>query len=137
MAYTNVSTVPSWKKVTKLFSDFSTAGLTNDIEIYSLAAKEVVHSIQIKQITAFTGGLISAYTMSAGIAGNLTKFTLAFDVFQAPGNTVFSLGVSIPPTMENSGVATSIRGAAISVTGLLNTATQGSVDFYILTSKLP
>ena len=35
------------------------------------------------------------------------------------------------------GAVKSIRASAISTVGLLNTATQGSVDFYLLISTLP
>lgn len=137
MSYNNLEQLASWKKITKTFADFSAAALTSDIEVYSLAAKEVVHSIVVKHSAAFGGGVIAAYTVSVGISGSLAKYSLALDVFQAPSNTVFQLGVALPPTVENFGSATSIRAAAIAVGGLLNTATQGAVDFYILTSKLP
>lgn len=136
MAYAPVSNSPQWTKVTKTFTDFATAGLTNDIEILSLPAKGVVHSVMIKHTAAFTGGLIATYTLSVGITGTLAKYVAASNVFQAPSNTL-SFPSVITPIMENSGAVTSVRAAAISTVGNLNAATTGSVDFYILVSTLP
>jgi hypothetical protein len=129
--------VSRWIKITKTYSDFSTAGLTNDIEIYSLPAKGIIQSCVIKHTTLFTGGLIATYTASVGINGNLVKYAATLNVLQAVGNTTFGLGAAIVPTVENFGAATSIRGSVVSTVGLLNAATQGSVDFYLLVSTLP
>lgn len=131
MAYQPFSS--QWIKITKVYSDFSTAGLTNDISLYTLPAKGLIHSVQIVPTTAFSGGLISAYTLSVGIAGNLVKYSAAINGF-----TGFSLSQPSATTgIESTSVTTDIRIAAISVTGLLNTATAGSVDVYLLVSQLP
>jgi len=113
-------------KVTKTFSDFSAASLTNDIEIFSLPAGCRIESVTIDSTTGFTGGLISAYTISVGITGNLVKFAAALSVF-ASGTQQDSNNFSI----ESWTAVTSIRAAAISVGALLNAATAGSVSFYI------
>lgn len=129
---TTSRTVARWVKITKTYADFAAAGLTNDIEIYSLPAKGVIHAVQINPTTTFSGGLISAYTLSVGIATNLVKYQAAAVVFT---------GATLPAVTATTGVesmlsATSIRGAAISITGLLNAATQGVVNFYLLVSNL-
>ena len=134
----SVSAIPQWIKVTKTYTDFAIAGLTNDIEIYSLPAKGVIHSVIIKHSILFTGGTISAYTVSTGITGTLAKYSTAFDIKQAVSDTVIKMGIpAAVPSLENYGSVKSIRGAAISTTGNLDEATQGSVDFYLLVSKLP
>lgn len=122
-------------KVTKTFTDFATAGLTNDIEIFSLPAKGVIHTVVQKHTTAFSGGTIASYTTSVGIAGNFTKYSGAFDVFQAVGNTTFKFDEL--PNMENFGAATSIRALATATGDNLDQAAAGSVDFYILYTVLP
>lgn len=121
-----------WKKFTVGFAALSAAALTNDIEVYSLAAAEVIHGVKIKHSTAFSGGAIASYTTSVGISGNLTKYASAFDVFQATGNTTFQLSNSFGS--ENHGAATSIRIAAVATGANLDQATQGSVDVWILVS---
>ena len=123
---------PQWIKVTKSYTDFATAGLTNDIEIYSLPAGAMIHRVIIKHTTAFAGGTISAYTLSVGVASNLVKYATAFNVFQAVDGTTLQLSNNLD--IENWDAATSIRGAAISVTGLLDAATTGTVEFHLLVS---
>lgn len=125
----------SWTKYTKAYTDLATAGLTNDIELFQLDAKQMIHQVVIKQSTPFAGGLIATYTLSVGIVGNLVKYGAAFDVKQAAGATVF--GANILQGVENFSTATSIRLAGISIVGLLNAATAGAVDVWVLKSLLP
>lgn len=124
-----------WVKVTKTYADFSAAGLTNDISIYTLPINGYIHDVKIVPTTAFSGGLISAYTVSVGIAGSLAKYAIAANTFT--GNTTLGLAHAPLPGLENTSGTTDIRAQAIAVTGLLNTATAGSVDFYLLVSILP
>ena len=140
MAYQPDINSADWVKVTKSYTDFATAALTNNVEIYSLPAKGVIHQVVMHHTAAFTGGLIATYTLSVGIAGTLTKYVAASNVFQAAGNTIIFPAASVMPlsaTPENMGSATSIRAAAISTVGNLNAATAGSVDIYLLVSLLP
>lgn len=80
-----------WRKVTKTFTDLSFAGTTNDIEVLSLPAGGVIHAIKLKHSAAFTGGAISAYTLSIGINAALTKYMAAGSAFSAPSATAFRL----------------------------------------------
>jgi hypothetical protein len=128
---------PRWVKVTKTYADLAAAALTNDIEAYSIPAGSAVHAVILKPTTAFSGGAIATYTVSAGISGSLAKYAAAFDVAQAPGGGVFAIPAISGLTVESFTAATSLRIAAISTVGNLSAATQGSVDVYILTSQLP
>lgn len=125
---------PRWIKVTKSYTDFSTAGLTNDISIYTLPVKGYIHDIKIVPTTAFSGGLIASYTISVGISGALTKYAIATDVFT--GNTTLTTVHTPLVGLQDTSSTTDIRAQAISVTGLLNAATAGSVDIYLLISTL-
>jgi hypothetical protein len=127
--------LPKWTKFTVAFSAFTAAATTEDIELVSLATRGAIHKVVIKHTTAFSGGTLSAYTLSVGITGTLAKYAVAFDVFQAVGNTVF--GFNNLPDMENFGAATSIRIAATSTGDNLNNATAGSVDVWLLRTVLP
>lgn len=126
------NTFPQWVKVTKTHSDFSTAGLTNDISIYALPSKGYIHDVKIIPSTAFSGGTISAYTISVGIAGSLTKYAIATNTFT--GNTTLTTIHTPLIGLESTSGATDIRAQAVSVTGLLNAATAGSADIYLLIS---
>lgn len=131
MAYT--PNTAQWKKVTKVYTDFSTAGVTNNIEIYLLPAKGVIHAVLVSPTVAFAGGLIATYTISVGIAGTLAKYAPATNAF-----TGFTLPViSVITGIESLSGTTSIKAAAISTVGNLSAATAGSVDFYLLISLLP
>jgi hypothetical protein len=127
--------VGRWFKFTKTFGDFSTAGLTNDIEVLSLPVRGVITKVVLKHTTAFSGGAIASYTVSVGITGNFIKYAAAFDVFQATGNTVF--GFNNLQNMENFGAAVSIRAQATATGANLDQAAAGSVDIYVHYSVLP
>lgn len=127
-----VANLPIWTKYTIGYADLSAAGLTNNVTLFTLPAKTLIHAVVINPTQAFGGGLITAYTLSVGIAGTLTKYCTAASVFaatlQAPQ---MFMG------LESMTQGTAIKVAATSVTGLLNAATTGSADIYALTSILP
>lgn len=122
-------------KITKGFADFSTAGLTFDIEVFNLLGKNAMHILRIKHSEAFAGTGITALTLSLGLAGELDKYLLPFDVLQAPGDTVQD-SVSLFALESDSGV-TSIKIAAIAEGANLDQLSAGSVDVWILKSVLP
>lgn len=135
MAYETISpNVPRWVKVTKTYADFAAAGLTNDISIYTLPSKGYIHDVKIIPTTPFAGGLIATYTISVGIAASLAKYAIAANTFT--GNTTLGLIHAPLPGLENTAGSTDIRAAAISTVGLLNAATAGSVDIWLLVSTL-
>lgn len=127
-----------WLKFSVSHTQFQTAGTTNNITLFSLPAKTLILKTVIKQSASFTGGAISAYTLSVGITGTLAKYLAAFDVFQAPGATVFAASsTSIAQTLENFEASTAIKIAATSTMANLNASTAGAADIYVLTSLLP
>lgn len=132
MSFLPITTLPKWIKIPVTFSTFSVAGLTNNVTIYSLPAKAVIHSVFINAGTLFSGGLIATYTISIGIAGTLAKYMPATNVFT---------GATLPVPATIAGVesvsgATDIKAAAISTVGNLNDATAGAADIYLLVSNL-
>lgn len=125
---------PTWTKYTVTYTDLSLAGTTNDIQLFSLPAKGVIHSVVISHTTNFAGPAITAYTVSVGIASNLTKYAAPFDVLQAAGDSIGQANSNLD--FENKSSATSIRVAATSTGANLSAATQGSVEIWVLTSTL-
>jgi hypothetical protein len=125
--------VPKWTKITKAYTDFSTAALTNSITIYSLTAKEVVHGCIAFTTGNFKGGAIVTYTISVGVTGNNVKYMAALDAF---GGGTFT-GTVIAPTVEDITGVINITATAISTVANLNAATQGAIDIWLLTSTLP
>jgi hypothetical protein len=127
--------IPAWFRVRVTYDELSTAATTNNIELYELPAGGVIHAVMMKTSAAFTGGSISAYTLSVGITGTLNKYAAAFNVFQAVAATTFQL--STTQGAESFTAATSIKIAATSTSDDLDAATAGSVDVYLLMSQLP
>lgn len=127
--------LPQWTKYTVAATDFTAAAASEDIELFSLPARGVVHKVVIKHTTAFSGGTASNFTLSVGVSGTLTKYAAAFDVFQATGDTVF--GFNDLPGMDNFGAATSIRAEATVTGDTLDNVGTGSADIWVLTSELP
>jgi len=138
--------VPRWVKVTKTFTDFSTAATTNEIVLYTLPAGAMLHAAAVKHTASFTGGGVYAYSVSAGLPGGVpgddTNALTTFDVFQAPGGGTFHYvdGTdSIPPFplfMSSFGSTFDLKAYAACAGGDLDDATTGSVDFYLLISEL-
>lgn len=123
---------PQWQKITKTFSNFSVASLTSTITITTLPAKSVVNAVVINPTTAFTGGLIAGYTVSVGMQTNvdLAPASSMFTTVTNPFSYSLIAAGDINTTED-------ITATATSLTGLLNAATQGSVDIYLLVSTLP
>lgn len=121
-------------KYTKTFTDLSTAATTNSITLFSLPAATILDKVVIKPTASFTGGSISAYTISVGISGNNAKYASAYDVFQSPGGMVFQLTNS--SNIEDFSGPMNIRITAISTGDTLNNASTGSVDVYVLTKTI-
>lgn len=126
-----------WVKVTKSYTDFATASLTNDISIYTLPTKGYVHDVKIVPRVAFSGGVISATTISVGISGSLAKYAIAANVFT--GNTTLGLVHTPIAGLENTAGTTDIRASiiAVGVAQTLNNLSAGTVDIYLYISTLP
>ena len=124
-----ISTVPRWIKISKTHTDFQTTGLTFDLQLYSLQAGHIITGVKIEHSTAFAGTSVTAYTLSVGLTGDLTKYASAFDVFQAVGDTIFQLSNNF--FIENNGSVVSIRAQAIAVGANLDQSTAGAVDIYV------
>jgi len=131
--------VPVWRKYTVGHADFQAAALTNDIELFQLPAKGVVHAVKIKHSVPFAGAGIAAYTLSVGIVGTLAKYAAAFDVFQAAGDTTMLLNWldyanSTTDGETHAAGGTSIRVAATAVGANLDQSTAGAADIWVLWS---
>lgn len=126
--------VGGWAKFTVAFGALSFAGLTNSVTLFSLPSLGFVERVVIHHTTSFTGGSISAYTVSIGVTGDLSKYASAFDVFQATGSNIGE--ASNRPNMEDFASPTNILITATSTGDNLSSATQGSVDVYVRYSSV-
>lgn len=76
-------------KFTHPVADFSDAGLFKEIALYTLPIGGIIHKIKTKASVAFTGGGAAVATVEVGIVGDTDRYSPAFDVFQAVGNSTF------------------------------------------------
>lgn len=127
------------RKFTKTYVDVAAAATSNDIELFSLAANEVLLGSIIKHTTAFSGGTISAMTASLGITGDLTLFTPTFNVFQAVADAthLFTWNPNIVSFVSGGNAATSVRLSMVSTGDDLDNATAGALEIYAFTARLP
>ncbi len=123
------------QKVTVGFASLTNAGLTQTINLISTAARTKSCGVSVKHTAAFTGGTVATLTVSVGdAAGSATTYTAAFNIFQAPSNTVFQDTAEL---ISATYAASTIQAFFTSTGGNLNTLTTGSVDFDVCTVVLP
>src|SRR5690606_15447082 len=63
--------VPGWQKFSVTHTQFQTAGLTQNILLYSLPAGGLIHGVKLKNTIAFAGAGITDYFLSLGFVGAL------------------------------------------------------------------
>lgn len=125
-----------WTKTTIAASALSAAATSEQVAVVTIPANDVVRSVYIKHSSAFTGGGAASCTVSVGLAGNADLLAPAFDIFQAPGATVFQ--ITDATNVVGSGSATGVIAeftCDINVDQLA--AGGGSVDIWVKTEDLP
>lgn len=133
---TNLSGVPStanWIKITKHYTDFSAASLTNNVTLLNLVPKGVIHACVINNLAIFVGGFIASSTLSVGTVALPTKYCAASTVSGGIG----LLGILNNMAVESMSTATPIVANLITTGGFINTLTSGNAEFYLLISVLP
>lgn len=110
------------------FTSFSAAALSNSIPLFLLPASVLCSAIKIKHQTSFTGGSISAYTVSVGDVSTPTLYASAFNVFQAAGPTIYQLSNEL--TGESTTAAVQIYATATAVGANLSAATAGVLNIW-------
>lgn len=127
---------PYWVKITKSYTDFSVAALTNTINIYTIAAKGFIHSSYVVVNTEFDGPSAGKATIGIGSAsdGNIVKYMNEVSI--AYGNTTMAESYNPLIGMESLQSEKFITATLTSDINL-NALTQGSVSIYLLISKLP
>ncbi|MCP3681246.1 MAG: hypothetical protein GY861_01020 [bacterium] len=130
-------------KVTKAYTDFAAAGLTNDILIFTLPTGASIKDVYADCTTKFIGGAIASYEISVGESGgDVDEYLEESDVFAAAVELIADtdkgtrLTTAGQTNIHNFSGTTAIHAHAVSTVGDLDAATQGSIDFYIEFSDL-
>lgn len=127
--------LPTWSKYTVGHADLTDADTSEDEALVTITQYEKIHAICIKHSTAFSGGSISALTVSIGTAASPTYYTSAFDIFQAVGDAVY-LDVNVFGSITMAAAGHALIAQFNSTGDNVVNATAGSVDIYIQTSRM-
>lgn len=128
-------TAPKWQKVTIAETALTDADTSEDESLITLTQFEKVVALCIKHSAAFTGGTLTAMTVSVGTTADPTYYAPAHDIFIAPGDAV---------KLDRTGFSSKTMAAAghsliarFTSTGdnVVN-AVAGSVDIWICTVKM-
>lgn len=110
------------------------ADTQQDITVYTRAAREVITGVRIKHSAAFTGGGLTAMTVQLGEGASPALYAPAFNIFQAPGDTILDDSDGFAALSHASGAVL----ARFDSTGAnVSAATAGSVDIWIHSLVLP
>jgi hypothetical protein len=128
----------TWTKYTVTYSQLAAASSVNSFDLVTVPAGTLVSKVIIYHTTAFTGGALSAYTLSVGYTNSpaeATAYSSEWNVFQAPATNLYFLTYA-DLIRDFANPTTIALFANTNGGGYLNLATQGSVDVYLLTSTL-
>jgi hypothetical protein len=125
----------TWRKFTISYTQLAAAATSSSVVVAIAPAGAVIQGVKIKHDQPFTGGTISAYTVSVSSAPGLANYASAFDIFQTTSSTVFQLSQNFRGEQTNA--TWNVYANAESVGANLSAAAQGSVDVWLLMSVLP
>ena len=102
--------------------------------MFNLPARGKLTGVTIKHTTAFSGGTLSAMTVSVGDSSSDTFYTATEDIFQAVGDTVF-----LDTDMHSSSTfaARDVFGHFIATGDTMDNVSAGSVDLIACWVVLP
>lgn len=123
-------------KVTK--AALTAAATTQDITLWTTPANTRVVRVIAKCLTNFTGGSISAMTITVGSSAGGNQYLLSGSVFSGTptlGDVVAEMGAGVVSATlaDFSGSAITIQTRFTSTSDNVNAATAGEIDFYIET----
>ena len=118
------------------------AALTGDVTLWTTPPKTRVVRVLADVKVPFTGGAISACTMTAGRTAGGNQYLLSCDVFTAAavfGDVVAEMGAGVVSASlaDWQAAAQTLQARFTSVTANLSALTAGVVDLYIETITYP
>ena len=122
--------VPTWLLFTVTHTQLQAAALANDIELWSVPARVIIHGVVFEPTVQFAGVGITDYKMSLGIAANLPKYMAFVDVDNAVSASNFFTSDILGA--ESTSAVYSLRVAARSIGANLSASTAGTLNVAIL-----
>lgn len=134
-------------KVTATFAAFSAAALTADATLGTIPAKSRLVGVIADVTTVFTGGAVSAASMTVGKTAGGAEYLASFNVFTAiitKGLADADLGTAMTRAaaiqtgdLPSWSATTTLQARLTTVTANTNALTQGSVTFYFIFEAMP
>ncbi len=119
-------------------ADLTDADTSQSIALFTLGPNDAIAGVRIKHSAAFTGGSVSACTVSVdGAVDGVGAYATAFNIFQAAANTTLQWS----QCLKNGTAASTgqVVSATFTSTGdnLVNlTAGAVDIDIYVLTDSV-
>lgn len=127
-----ISGASLWRKYTVGYAALQTAGLTNNVTLFTLPANGAIEGAFADVATAFSGTAIVTLGVTLGDGGLATRYMSSFTVLST-GLLTPSAGIWVPST---SGT-TDIKAYATAVGANLSALSQGSLNVWIKWGTLP
>lgn len=125
--------LPTIKEICLAHTAFQVAALSNNITLYTLPAAYHVLGIKVKHTAQFVGAGFTSYKISVGLVSDLQRYSILFDVLQAPANTI--LQTNLLNDCPDQGASTLIKIQAISTGANLNLSSAGNVCVWLQLQK--
>ena len=107
---------------------YSQFALTPNVLLFNVIPNGIIHAVKVVHQAAFIGPGVTSYTVSVGVPGLPAKYASAFDVHQAPGDSVGQLSLNLSQESQSSSIPVY---ASASSNVSLGSATQGSVEVWV------
>lgn len=124
-----------WFKYVIPETALTAAATTESIPLFVTDTNTSICGTQIKHSAAFTGGGLTAMTVSLGVSGEEGLYGQPFDIFQAPANNLFQTTNSQQSSVV--GATATVLATFDSVGANVNAATTGSVSIWVCSVDLP
>jgi hypothetical protein len=128
-------TQPTWYKYTKTYADFSDTGSDKTIDLFTAdSGSEAIYGIIVKHSVQFAGGSPSSLTIEIGVSGDTGKYTTPFSVLQSVSDPAMQFTNLL--VTEEIGGSYKVKITAREIGDTLDALTAGSVDIFVLRSKI-
>jgi hypothetical protein len=126
---------PCWQKYTIDETALTDADTSEDETLFTCSQFCKIRGAVVKHSEAFTGGTLSAMTVSVGTTGTPTRYTSAFDIFQAAADTTFQ-DTDLMKSETMAAAGHSVIAQFVSTGDNVVNATAGSVDIWVCSETI-
>jgi hypothetical protein len=126
---------PCWQKYTIDETALTDADTSEDETLFTCSQFCKIRGVVVKHSEAFTGGGLTAFTVSVGTASAPTAYTSAFDIFAAASDTGFQ-DTDLMKSTTMAAAGHSVIAQFTSTTANVADATAGNVDIWVCSETI-